>query len=248
VKRSGLLIAGLLLAAAPLAAQDLTTPAPARLSITPFVGVRTPFISKGSVTLESGGQRSTAYFGQTPPEQSGGLTAGAEVELRLAGPLSVLGAASYSRVGVPFDYDGRSDDVGEASLWLAKASLAVRLPEPRADARRFRPSAVLSAGPAVVREDPREVSGAPEGAAYRELTKPINHRALNLAAKATTPLSPRLGVQLGFENFITFWNDAERDRRLERIFRDEVGVPVLVRYRSDVSHIFLLSAGLSLRL
>lgn len=246
MKRSGLLAAGLLLAAAPLLAQDYSPTPPARLSITPFVGVRTPFVATGTLTLDASGQRSTVGYGQAP-EQSGGVTAGAEVELRLLGPLSVLGAASYSQVGVPFDVEHRGDAV-DASLWLAKAALAVRLPEPRRDARRFRPSAVLSAGPALVREDPREVSGTPEGSAYRELTKPINHRALNLAAKATAPLSPRLGVQLGFENFITFWNDAERARRLERVFREEVGVPVSARYASDVSHIFLLSAGLSLRL
>lgn len=236
-----LALAGLLALPAAAAAQDPVPPGqlpPARVAVTPFVGLRVPYSTGDAYLFLSDG---SVYH--VAEQRGGGALAGAEVEARLRGPLSVLGSLAFGTSG---DHEIRltgsggetADYLDDApETWMGKLALAYRLPEPRPDNRRFKPAGYLLVGPSWVRTS--WADGDFDAA---------NHFGVNFGVHTAATLgTPRLALHLGIEDYLTFWDIdrlAERNAVLYgREFDDEVGVDI----DYDSSHLVMLRAGLSFR-
>ncbi len=217
----------------------------ARFAITPFVALRVPYATGDQYVFTDAGP---AYL--VSEERGGGAVAGAEVEMRARGPLSVLGSLAYGSNGehqivvtseegevIPLRADG-------PETFMAKLALAYRLPEPRPDNRRFRPAGFLSVGPSLVRMDydaDDEFGGS--------WTEPINHWGLNFGIHTATTLgSPRVALHFGLEDFLTFWDTERLSERDAVIFGSVLGdESARVDFNYSASNIILLRAGISLR-
>ena len=229
-----LLALTVLLFAAPAAAQRADTLPLPRFTLTPYLGGRIPF---GTEQTYLNRDSTTGLF--FDEERGGGALVGIDAELRVRGPFSAVAGVAYSNagdivftvveLGEDFNFAERRIRTGSTYL-LSKAGVAYRLPLPNPETRRFRSVASLVAGPALVRERP-----AGEAA--------INHPAVNLGFKALLPIgSSRIAFQMAFEDYVTFWNTREYERR-ERARIDEPGLTV--DFASPQGNLLMFHGGLT---
>lgn len=243
MRLSVLALSGLLALPAAAAAQDPLPPGqlpPARFSVTPFVGMRVPYTT-GNAYLFTGDGRAFSI----DEDRGGGALAGVEAEARVRGPLSLLGSVAYSNAG---DYlitltSGEGERIpliaDTPDMWMGKLAVAYRLPEPRPDNRRFHPAGFVSVGPSLVRTSWSD-SDLGDGA--------NNHWGVNFGVHTATTLgTPRLALNLGIEDYLTFWDTerlAEHDAILYgRHFEDQAAVD----FDYSSSNLIMLRAGLSFR-
>lgn len=225
------------------AAQEVPTLPRARVSITPFTGYRIGFTASGRLTLSAGADSVSGVFEE---ERGGGAVVGAQLEFRAVGPVNLIGAVGYGRSGEirvtdPSTPQAGAERVSAPGVWLAKAGLAFRLPDPVPDSRSFHPAAFITVAPAVVREE--FVPGFAGADA-----EPVNHFALSLGADIVTAIgAPWIALHIGAEDFITFWSTDERELRTEEFLFRQLQVPVDSEYTYDPSHIPVLRVGVSFR-
>lgn len=222
----------------------------ARISITPLIGWRVPIAQDRREALVVPGRLSPLAV-ELQTRHTGNGIAGLEAELRLFGPVGIAGALAYSnpdnRILVAETPQGALTQVAfrGASLWFARAGLSFRLPEPVPDRRDYRPAAFLVVGPALVREDYGDASLAlPDG------RDRIDSWALHMGVMALFPIgAPGVYLRLGVENYATFWNphDAER-RRVEQAMQLQPGTLLNASLGANRTHVVMASFGLSLRL
>ncbi len=224
-----------------------------RVAITPLLGYRIPFTRSGVCSgMIRNGPVELDVEETVEEKRDGGAAVGGEVELRVVGPLSLVGSVAYSRPpSARSSVDGGQEPEFEPLLcpgqrpqiWLAKAGLLFRLPDPAPDRRRYRPAGFLVAAPAVVRESFREEALTADGGAGS-----VDHYALNLGALVVWPLGSRhFALSFGIEDYITFWNSQALEDRFVGIAAREPGQSAAVDFAFDQSHILLLRAGASLR-
>lgn len=229
-----LLALTVLLSAAPAAAQRADTLPLPRFTVTPYLGGRIPFSTEQTFLNRD----STAGF-FFDEERGGGALTGLDAELRVRGPFSAVAGVAYSNAGdIVFTVVELGEDTSSAqrlvrtgsTYLLSKLGVAYRLPLPDPETRRFRSVASLVAAPALVRETPAGQSA-------------INHPAVNLGFKALLPLgNSRIAFQMAFEDYVTFWNTREYERR-ERARIDEPGL--IVDFGSPRGNLLMFHGGLT---
>jgi hypothetical protein len=244
-----LVLAGLLLFPTVVSAQ-FREPFPyARVTVTPLIAYRFPYVTRVEGTVYTATEVEFAEFRE---RRGGGTVLGGELEVRIVGPLSVVGGVGFAE---PADNlvstDGGPEDrfVGP-EVWYYSAGLSLRLPEPTPDYRRFPLVASLSVAPALVREVPQRSPLPPDHPQF--VPSPwsaISHRAVNVGFKSTLLLGTRhLALQFGLNDFITFWNDTELERQLEEAYRQPpLFLNVIADYNQGVSHVLQGHVGISFR-
>ncbi len=220
----------------------------ARVSITPLVGVRVPYSTGDYYVFGASG----AQYRLTE-ERAGGVSLGANVEARVAGPLSVVVGAAYAPAEEDvLSFESPGSEVSQltidgGAMMMAKAGLSYRLNDPNPDNRRFHPSGAITIAPGMVWTDPDNIEGAPN-----EVNRRSRHPALNLGFDALMRLggSRNVALQFGVEDYITFWDtDAfrGRDQIINALrFQEEDGVAIDYDYRA--SNLVLIRAGVSIRM
>ncbi len=229
-----LLALSVLLSAAPAAAQRGDTLPLPRFTVTPYLGGRIPFGTEQTFLNRD----STAGF-FFDEERGGGALVGLDAEVRVRGPFSAVAGVAYSSAGgIVFTVVELGEDTSLAqrlrrtgsTYLLSKAGVAYRLPLPNPETRRFRSVASVVAAPALVRETPAGQSA-------------INHPAVNLGFKALLPLgSSRVAFHMAFEDYVTFWNAREYERR-ERARIDEP--ELTVDFASPRGNLLMFHGGLT---
>lgn len=219
---------------------------PARFAVTPYLGVRIPYNTGNYVVVSQDGARQFLVT----EERGGGAVVGLNAEARVRGPLSAI---------VGFGYSGRQQDMFSVQLpgdsiaarfitdgpamFIAKAGMSYRLPDPSPDNRRFHPSAFVTLAPALVWLDWEDFDGAP-----REITDNTRHFALNLGVDAASRIGESgWALQIGFEDFLTFWDTDAVRRRDEFLGASRFNEPVFIDYDYTASNILQLRLGLSRR-
>lgn len=214
-------------------------------AVTPWIGYRIPTGSGDAFV--TGTESGTQYV--VDQEYGGSWAVGLNGEMRLTGPVSLVGSVGYSGSGsddVAIIDDGET--VGGFSIdgprvLFAKAGVSYRLPDPIPDDRRFHPAAFVTVAPAVVYMDYPELDGFDD-----DVTGSSTHFGLNLGVDAVTMLNSRgIALNLGLENTFTFFDQdrvALRDQALLGTVQEE---PVVVDYDYSVSNLFLFRAGISWR-
>lgn len=248
-----LALAGLLALPALAAAQNRTLPEipnphqvpVARFVVTPFVGMRVPYTTGDEYLVTRSNQ---SY--RVEEDRGGGAMVGAEFEGRVRGPLGVAGSLAYggsSTTSITLtNASGEQQALTTAgpTMWMAKLAATYRLPDPRPDTRRFHPTAVLVAGPALVRTDFRN-----DDEIGAEWSGGTNNWGLNLGVHTATLIgpSPRLALHLGLEDFVTFWNTGRFEAREAAVYTSFLSQETSARIDYSASNVVMLRAGLSFR-
>lgn len=210
---------------------DIAPPRPL-VTVTPYTGVRVPF-NGGPVTI---GVPSGNFLVRA--ERSGSPILGADVRLRLYGPLGIVLGGAFSQSGEvdiflsDTAFHQTPDWVAESSdaMYFARLGLSARVDAPRSivDTRR-RPSTEFVAAAGMVRE-------------FGEY-----HPALNLGFQGILPLTPGVEFVAGVEDYVVFWDESKVAPTLAGIvgsFQSEPVQSVSLHY--DTSHILGVRVGVSL--
>ena len=220
------------------AAQDLDrTGPPARVTVTPWVGYRVGYSQTGSVVST---RNDTTRFESVDFEPEGAFAAGFDAAVRIRGPWSVIGGFAYTAPSDVFltviSEDGEELFSGsQNAMYMAKAGVALNLHEQEPDYRIHRPTAAIFAMPALVFFDPvdEDLPGDLDGR-YSQL-------AVNFGFKGETPLwQPHILLQVGAEDYFTFWNEDRPARRA--VAGDD---QLTTEFDFDPSHLLLLRVGLT---
>ena len=216
-----------------------------RFAVTPWVGMRLGYGSGDYFVFSEG----TQY--RVSEARGGGPAVGVNLEGRIAGPLNAVAGVAYTAADQDVFTFERIDglvttfNIDGPAVLLAKAGLQYRLPDPTPDNRRFHPAAYLTVAPAMV------VLDWPDYEAYEgvtDVTGRTTHFALNLGADAVSNIGTRgLGLSVGFETFLTFWNQDRIRVRDEILLGDLLEETVRVDYDTRMSNLLMLRAGLSWR-
>jgi hypothetical protein len=227
-------------AAAQAPFPDEVYPLPA-LRITPFVGWAPGVTREESwsyVDEVDGSLRENVDM-----RLAGGPAVGLLAHFALRGPYSLLGGLTYvERDDAEFTVAGGDTWVftGSRNL-LFRAGLGMDLRE-RDDLTVRRLGAGVFAAPFYMLEMPQDIAGieAPE------LTDAAHHFGLNFGVSGELPFAAdRLALQLGFEDYLTLWNEGTL-ARLPDWVRNSPGSPTEVD--AELTHQWLVRAGLSFRL
>jgi hypothetical protein len=230
------LLLGLLLAlAAPAAAQLDPAPRASRVGLTVFSGVRVPYNTGFLTLLDRDGE---PIFSAT--EQRGGnALLGADAEIRVAGPLSLLVGGVFTQTGNSDFFVDRSPGFGDSidfrvrfsdETLFARAGASVRFQAPRL--------------PGQTRPSPATDLFAAAGLVRRLET---NHPAVNFGFKGAFPLNEAgLEFVVGVEDYFVFWDHDALEPVMADLLRPSEA-PVRVDFLYDTSNVLLLRAGLSLR-
>jgi len=244
-----LVLAAALAVPATAAAQPRLTPSPellpsARFAVTPFVGLRVAYASGDYFVFDGAGNEVTVN-----EDRGGGAAVGVNAEARIRGPLSAVASLAYSAS----DQDvlnittaaGTESFFGDGpAVTMVKLGLAYRLPDPIPDERRFHPAAFVYAAPAMVWMNYADIEGLDQAVGHT-----ARHFALNMGVDAVTRIGTRgLALQIGVEDYLTFWNtDVMRERDevvFNSILEDDT---VVLEYDERSSNIVLVRLGLSFR-
>jgi len=211
--------------------------------VTPWLGVSPGFTQQGLATVfDDDG------FSNHPYELKYGssVAAGLNVEVRLINQFAVIGGAAWSSRGqgelvnfedeLVYSYEG-------SDLFIVKAGLAMRLREVRPDVQLRRLNASIFVAPAFIADVPKRTPFTPPGSGGN-----VHHFGLNLGAEAEMPLAnDRLAFQVGFEDFIIFWDEEDFSDRVGGYIRTaHPGADIAVD--ADNTHMVFLRFGISYRL
>ena len=254
MNRSALALLGLLALPLAAAAQNdrpllANEPPPERLpeskfSITPYIGARVPFNTGATIVTTEGGDQFALRW-----ERGGGPMLGVDVAARVHGPFHFVAGGAYSgrRDDLVMLQNGSTVDTlvtqGPA-YWFAKAGVQVRLADPNPDNRRFHPSALITAAPAIVWTDWNELSDFSDDA-----NRGSHHFGLNLGADAAARIgrSESWSFTLGVQDYLAFWNTDRLNARDAAVGEAILAEPVIVAYDYSSSNILTLRFGVSYR-
>lgn len=209
--------------------------------ITPFVGVAP---SVGRTERWTVSYNGAVSGGEYDVDLGAGPAVGAAFEIQMARRFALIGAGYFVTRGDTREY---SQVAGEyitsegSDFAMGKIALAVRLREAMSEMQLRLLTATVFAGPAYIREMPSDqgISDA--------LGESLSHWAANFGVDAEIPLGDgAIAIQLGVEDFLTFWNsDAIADRY--DAFFGELGLSTESTLETDVSNMIIVRAGLSFR-
>jgi hypothetical protein len=235
-----------LLAAGPYALQAQMVPSPepsiwgSTVRVTPFVGLA-PTVSRTERWTVIAGP--TTFSDQYDVDLSAGPAAGAAVEIRIYDRFAVIGSGAFITRGRTQEFS-----IGESAFFeyngsnflIGKAALAMRLRESVSEMQLRRLTATVFAGPAFVREMPKD-----DVSLHAVRLGAINHWGVAFGFDAELPMSGgRIALQGGVEDVVVWWNADELARRNDVAFAAE-GLSTASFLDTDPSHNLLLRLGIS---
>lgn len=214
-----------------------------RLRVTPFAGVSPRITRNESLSFLLDGR---TYDFALETDLGAGPALGAEVEYRLYERFSVIGGGMLISRGEVFETDPSTGEYfarAGTDFLVAKLGVAMRLREQVSDLQLRTLTATVFAAPALIREMPGDDALLPASA-----TQAMNMLGANAGVNAAIPTPWRsLALQLGFEDFVVFWNEAGLADRNDAIFAD-AGLLTESTVQADMSHMLLFRAGLTWRI
>lgn len=244
MKRAAL--ATLALLAGPLALQAQMVPAPepsiwgSTVRITPFVGLA-PTVSRTERWTVIAGQ--TTFSDEYDVDLAAGPAGGAAVEIRVWDRFALLGSGVFITRGRTREFaigDAEFYEYNGSNFLIGKAALAMRLRESVSEMQLRRLTATVFAGPAFVREMPKDDVNL-----HASRLSAINHWGVAFGFDAELPMSGGLiALQGGVEDVLVWWNADELARRNDVAFASE-GLSTVSFLDTDPSHNLLLRLGIS---
>lgn len=214
-----------------------------RLRVTPFAGVAPRVTRNESLSFLLDGR---TYDFALETDIGAGPALGAEIEYRLYDRFSLIGSGVLVSRGEVFETDPSTGEFfarAGSDFLVAKVGLAMRLREPVSDLQLRTLTATIFAAPAFIREMPGDDALLPAAA-----TQAMNMLGANVGVNAAIPTPWRsLAIQLGFEDFLVFWNESALADRNDAIFAD-AGLLTESSVSADASHMLVFRAGVTWRI
>jgi hypothetical protein len=238
-------LAALLVTPSVLAAQlrPIAEPDPwgPRFRITPFVGHMPAFERTEDWAFDDGEEPVRVRSVQ---DIARGTAIGLNVDMPLTGRFGVTAAGAYAArdrtifqvdTDMPFQIDGNH-------VIFGRAGLIMHLTEDPSELVLRRTNASLFAGGVVMHERPRNALGT------ADFIDSGTHYGINLGASGSLPFGgDRFAIQVAIEDNVIWWNK----RQLASLAHEYFGRPGDISQTTvatPVSHVFLLRAGISLRM
>jgi hypothetical protein len=221
-----------------------------RFAITPWVGLRVGYGSGDYFVFTEGGEQF-----RLDEDRGGGAAIGVNAEYQLRGPLNLVAGVAYSAANEDeINVSTVGDDPVVTTLladgpevWFLKAGFQYRLPDPVPDNRRFHPAAYVTVAPSLVLVDYADFDGLEEDV-VDDVNGSSRHFGLNIGVDAVTNIGSRgLALSLGFEDYLTFWDEDRLRVRDEVLLGTVFEEPVTINYDAASANILMLRAGLSWR-
>jgi hypothetical protein len=247
MKRAVVVAAAMILALPAFGSAQLVTmsdPSPwgPRVRITPFVGQAPTVTRTEHLTINEGG---TSASGDFDVRLGSGITSGLIVDVRALERFSFVASGAWVSRGRTVGnsiVNGDPEQHLGANYIMARAGMAMRLREPISELQRRQLSASVFAGPAYVREMPKNDPFLP-GSAQRN----ASYWGANFGLNADIPLGwEALSLQAGDEDYVFWWNGEELGHRRDIMLATQ-GYNTTTFVEADASHMLLFRAGLSLR-
>jgi hypothetical protein len=228
-----------------ISAQGLSTSEPVwgpRIRLTPFVG-QAPTVSRNERWAVVNGDE--VSIGDFDVDLGSGPAIGASLEFQVADRFALIGSGLFINRGQTREFSFIDSEffVSEGSNFLVgKLAAALRLREAASEMQLRQLTATVFAGPAIVHEMPKD-----DAAVNTVLLESVTHWGLNFGLDAEIPMGQGpLALQLGFDDFYTFWNTGEIAARNDRAFAG-LGLTTESALEADASHMILIRAGISFR-
>ena len=216
-----------------------------RMRISPWIGWL-PAVTRTEEWVNSNGA-GTNTFVDIEYTLDDGYAVGFNVDVRVHGPWNAFGGAMFATRGDSEFAMRDSTDAFEinGSRFLAlRAGASYVLSQRDSEMALRRLSGSVHVAPFYLREMPRAEIGFDDSAVFQG----SDHFGLSVGATGELPFATdRLALQVGVDDFITFWND-DALARLPAAFFDDEATGTVSRVESDVSHQWLVRAGISIRL
>lgn len=245
----GALVAALLLPAAagaqsvPLQYDSEWGP---RLRVAPFAAWAFR-LTRTEDTFVTPADGSEPYFESHEVELGGGPGVGLIADYRVAGRFSVHGGAALVVRGDTRHFVTRQPDIfwtqEGSNVLVAKLGLGMHLSEPVSELQRRRLSASVFVAPTFMRDMPREdivFNGETLGAS--------NAFGVNFGFDGEMPLTPKLALQFGIEDYLVWWDDEELERWADAFWTGTLGEAATTDVSAEPSNNFLVRLGLSFAL
>lgn len=220
--------------------------APGRIMVAPFAGYRYRYAATLDQVVEVFGEQT---FLAQRIEVDAAPVVGAALSVPLTGRFAVVGSAAYGFAGssqtITFSSEGSNASFSpEGGTFLfAKAGFSYQFLDTSPENAMRRVAATASVAPALVRIDP------PGAQADLTSDDAINHFGFAVSANGIIPLRPwpSLALDLGLEDFVTFWNTGEIASRFARDVGTELGTTVRTEVDADPTNIVMAHVGLRIR-
>ncbi|MCI0436734.1 MAG: hypothetical protein L0271_24310 [Gemmatimonadetes bacterium] len=210
-----------------------------RIRFTPFVGVAPAVTRTERWTVVLNGQAAVSDY---DVELASGWGAGASLEVLAVERFAFIASGAYVSRGRTTEFSSELEDYLKhegSNFILAKAGVAVRLREEVSELQLRSLTATVFAGPAWVREMPKDDPFAPPA-----LQDALSYWGFNFGADAEIPLGWRsLSIQGGVEDFYVFWDDDEFAARNDAALGS--GAQSVVD--TDPSHMWVFRIGLTFK-
>jgi len=214
-----------------------------RLRITPFVGVSPGFTQSGVAAVLDNGVVTRRAF---DIDQDASLPLGVNAEYRLLNRFSIIAEGFWSSRGTStfttLD-DEVVDTINGSDFLVGKVAAAMHLSELNPDMQLRRLNGAIFIGPAFIHESPKEAfapANFPTGS--------INQLGINIGVNAEMPLSNnRFALQVGLEDYMMFWNDADYSPRVQSYFQQRSATVQAAAADMGTGNMFLATVGLTFR-
>lgn len=220
--------------------------APGGLTVSAFAGYRFNFTVEFDRVVDVAGQQILSFARE---EVDAAPIIGADLTFPIGGRFAVIGSAAYgvsgstrTTVAAP---DGSAEFVYDGGNFIfAKAGFSYQFLDRAPEYALNRVAAMASVAPAIVRIDP------PAAGVSVFSDDAVTQFGIAVAANGIIPLRPwpYIAVDLGVEDFVTFWNTSEVATRLARTEGERLDATVRTEVKADPTHIFMARVGLRIRL
>lgn len=208
-----------------------------RIRVTPFVGHAAAVSRTERWSFASGGQQSFARY---DVDIASGWAGGASVEVQVVDALAFIGQGMFVTRGRTRE---ESPDLGDrfehegSNFIMAKGALALRLREEVSELQLRTLTATVFAGPAWVREMPKD-----DDTADPITLESQSYWGLNFGVNAALPIGwDGVSLQGGVEDYFIWWNNDELAARNDAL----LGGAITSTVDTDPSHMWVFRVGLS---
>jgi hypothetical protein len=212
----------------------------ARLRITPHVGWAPEARRTEIRRIADPARPGEVTFGEFEVDLGAGVGAGADIEYRLGAVFSVYGGGAFVTRGRSAEFNdlaATSRSEQGSRFVMARAGIALRLPESESLLQLRRLEASVFGGPTLIRELPRADP-------VRTHAEPMSLRGVQVGLGAELPLGDgRYALHAAIEDHIVWWDHAELGARAASVTGEAIAVVPTV----GASHLFLFRVGLTTR-
>jgi hypothetical protein len=213
-----------------------------RVRITPFVA-QAPTVSREErwTVFENG----FATADRLDVSLGAGAAAGLSVEVLLVDRFAAIASGALLSRGRTTEFSLAQGDFlrrNGSNFALAKLAAAMRLREAVSELQFRQLTATVFAGPAYIREMPKDDVTVPS-----VFLGTVSHWGANFGIDAEIPIGSRgVALQAGVEDYLIWWNNGELARRNDVAFAG-IGRNTDSYVDTDRSHMFLFRIGLSFK-